>query len=106
MVAVAVPAATTPLFPIALKSSRATSMVAPLLMVSLFARVEYSISAADPAFKLKFDQANDEVVAVRWPPAFTWRVELAYDPATVKVAPETFIVPLTAIPKVGVLVAS
>src|SRR5881275_227454 len=106
MVAVGVPTATTPLFPIGLKSSRPMLIDAPLLMVSLLAKRVYWMSLAEPEFRLTLDQANDDVVAVRCPPEFTWSVELPQVLVCGKVAPETFIVPLTTIPNVALPVST
>src|SRR4051812_8423982 len=59
-----------------------------------------------PLARERPDQANVLLLAVRCPPAPTWMAELLYGPPWTKVAPATFIVPLTVIPKSGVLVST
>src|SRR4051812_43917860 len=71
----------------------------PLLKISPLNRMA-------PLARERPDQAKVLLLAVRWPPAPTWMSELAYEPERVKVAPVTFMVPLTASPNAGVLVAA
>src|SRR4051812_5726391 len=86
-----------------LKSLSAILIVAPLLIVNFFAKMVNWTASVEPEFRLRLDQANDELIAVSLPPEFTWRFELAQPPDVEKVADWTFRMPLMASPNAGLL---
>src|SRR5262249_43194236 len=51
-------------------------------------------------------QPKVQPLAIRWPPAPTWRAELLQEPVRVKVAPVAFMSPLTTTPYVPTLRSS
>src|SRR5438270_326325 len=59
-----------------------------------------------PLARVRLDQAKVQLLAVRCPPAPTWRAELPQLAAREKVAPVAFMAPLTTMPNVPELTFS